>query len=408
MQRSIDDRQLTRGEVLLLSLFLVVMTVEIGVEYYSGKGISWALLLFRSLSMLTPLFAGFMIIRHALWMKTYRSVVCLYFLFILLWTLPIYIQQNENVSIFSATIYFAIPLGVSLEHAKMQDFKKPFIFICFIGICCFFFIWFTYDLDIAKALRRGYTWTDIFFWSGVFWAIIPITLYSVINNCSWKYRLLVIGYWICGVIFYLIFLKRFIIVDSALILAMIGIFLFSEGKITIKRVFGGLLISGMVLAIISVAADSVVGLLWDGVMGRFSNTSINEFDRFEESRIYFSNSNLLYILFGKGLLGGHSALEAGLHEALHVGWTNLIHKGGLVLFICALWPTIKAILLVPRMKELDSKTKWAVCVACVYSARLVYTNMHAHYPEMMMVFYSYAVIMNYNPTEQTRKCRYIK
>lgn len=407
MQRIHEDSLLTKGEYWFLSFYLVIMTIEIGIEYYSAKSITWALLMFRTLSLLTPLFAGEMVLRHRLWDKTYRTTICLFFLFILIWSIPVYFEQGENVSIFSATIYFAIPLGVSLENVDTKFFRKPFFIICLIGIVCFFYFWFTYDIDISKAVQRRYTWTDIFFWAGVFWAIIPITLYSFVSNISWKYKVFVIGYWICGIIFYLIFLKRFILVDSVLLILMICFFYFSEDKLNIKLFFVGAFVFTVLFLVGSFAKDSAIGLLWNGVMGRFADTSVNEFDRFEETRIYFSNTNIIYTILGKGLWGGHSSL-AGLHEALHVGWANLIHKGGIILFVLVLYPTIKAFYLLPKMKTLDKKTKWAVCMACIYAIRLTYSNMHAHYPEMVMAFFSYAIIANYSLPSERRQYRYIK
>ena len=409
MQRINEEYQLDRVELLFLSFYLVIMTVELSVEYYSGMGIGWALMLFRGLSILTPLFAIELMLKHPMQSNTYRSTVCIYFLFLLAWSLIAYIlQQNANVSLFSATIYFAIPLGVSLGVVNAEAFKKSFCIICLIGIACFFFVWFMYDIDISKALRRYYTWSNIFFWAGVFWAIIPVILYCVIFNCSKIYKTVAITYWMCGVVFNLIFLKRFIIVDSILILIMICVFLLCEGKINIRSFLYALLLVGIAVLVVHFASDSAIGSLWKGVIGRFDDTTMTEFDRFEEARIYFSNTKPIYVILGRGLWGAHSSFGV-LNEALHVGWCNWIHKGGIVLFLFAFIPSIKAFILLPKMKELDSKTKWAVCMACIYAGRLFYSNMHAHYPEMVMVFFSYAVIMNYKlPTGYSRKSRYLK
>lgn len=409
MQRINDDSQLYRSEVIFLSFYLIIMTVEMAVEYYSGQGITWALILFRSLSISTPLFALELLLRHSLISNTYRSAICVYFIFLFAWSVATYVYQNENASIFGATIYFAIPLGVSLENADSKDFKTPFRIICFIGIITFFFIWFTYNIDFSKAMRRYYTWSDIFFWGGVFWAIIPVILFTLVFSNTKSSWILAVAYWACGVIFYLIFVKRFIITDSILLLLMIGVFLLCEKKINARFFLSALIMAGIAILLVHQLADSVLGMLWEAVKGRFDNTTIAEFDRFEESRIYFSNSNLLYLLLGKGLWGAHSVLGVK-NQALHVGWCNYIFKGGIILFMFAFIPTIKAFTLLPKMRELDPKTKWAVCMACVYGARLIYTNMHAHYPEMMMVFFSYTVIMNYKPYTEisSSQCRYVK
>ena len=193
MQQINDDSQLYRGEVIFLSFYLIIMTVEIAIEYYSGQGITGALMLFRSMSMLTPLFALELLLRHSLLSNTYRSIACVYFIFLLAWSVAAYVFQNEDVSIFSATIYFAIPLGVSLENADTKDFKTPFKIICLIGIITFFYVWITYDIDFSKAMRRYYTWKDIFFWAGVFQFSLLLDFYYLLSNQiikeSWKHFL---------------------------------------------------------------------------------------------------------------------------------------------------------------------------------------------------------------------------
>lgn len=81
----------------------------------------------------------------------------------------------------------------------------------------------------------------------------------------------------------------------------------------------------------------------EGLLLRFQDLAdnIKEYDRFEETKIAFSNFSILDIMFGKGF-GSFVKGTVG-YSMLHIGYSNLILKGGIVLLFIYLFNTISNI-----------------------------------------------------------------
>ena len=386
-----NNKKIDKIEIIVF-IYMIIMSLECAVEFYSSQQIGWALLIYRCCAILCPIVTFIIFTKTKIYKKSYEGRITWYFLFLCIWSLIIYIWQDFNVlSTFSACIYFAIPLGVYISNLSIYSFSRIFQVISIIGISCFIYVWAVYDIDITIAMRRGYAWSNIFYWAGVFWGIIPNVLLAFIQDNN---KILSVIYWGCGVLFNLIFLKRFIIVDSVLLIFMLVIYYFLARKIKISTFIKGMCILIIGIIILLSVQGSVIDMLINSSLKRFTNLNIMEFDRFVESINYFKEINPLFLLFGKGIWGTHTALN-GLREALHVGWSNFIFKGGIPLISFALVPTIKAIKMLPKMYLLDQKTQWAVCIVCVYAVKLIYSSVHGFSPETLMLFFSYAAIMKY-------------
>lgn len=77
---------------------------------------------------------------------------------------------------------------------------------------------------------------------------------------------------------------------------------------------------------------SAFDVMLDRVFGRFieiSDRGLGNFDRLEESLYYLESEEMFRILIGQGM-GGFSFSAIAMHS-LHMGWMNLVFKGGFLL-----------------------------------------------------------------------------
>jgi hypothetical protein len=374
--------------------YLVFMTFQYVVEYYFREGYQIANIIFRVMVLLGILFP-FIIMLCGLKPKfnNYR----VYFLWVFATNViltVIFLTFGYGRFISNVAIYFGMLTGFFISILNLEILEKALKKIAIIGLLVFPLIFLLNDFNIGVALRRGYTWTSTFFYAGFYWAVIPLVILAFIKKSNIKLGIL---YWTAAVIVNMIFVKRAIIIDSMLLL---GVMLLVIG-LTEKNKFKELLkLSTYILMIIIISMiffDDMIIELYNAIILRFTRSAsdISSFDRFSESITYFKNSGILENIVGKGFLGTHMGLGKEA-DALHVGWTNFIFKGGLLLFLVVIIPYGRIFSLIRKFKHLPDKIKFSVLMLLVYSIKLFYSNMHSFLPEMVIFFYCLFTIMDFN------------
>src|SRR5690606_8661195 len=126
-----------------------------------------------------------------------------------------------------------------------------------IGIVGLIYVFSVESIDLDLALTRGYTWTEIFYYSPLFWAVIPGIILAFLYD---KNLILTICYWCGAILLNLMFLKRFIIVDS-LLLILVLLFINYHKE---KKIISGAKVYALLAIIVSVGlyfySDFILGL----------------------------------------------------------------------------------------------------------------------------------------------------
>jgi hypothetical protein len=378
-----------------ITFYFILMSFEYITEYYWNTGITIMEYINRGMMIISFIFPIILMLIYKQKLTPYRIYFLMSFISGLYMTIMYqFIGQNKNLSYIG--IYLGLLSAFFMSKINLEVLQKAFKLVAIGGIIVFLYIIFVRKIDIIVALRRGYVWTDIFYFGPVYWAIIPFAILSFLEGKNIKLSII---YWICSVILNLIFLKRFIIIDSLLMLIVLCIILFDKNKINKKLLL-------KILAFVAVSACIVIATLghkilplFDMVMNRFKESSdLETFDRFVEAQNYFKTTNIVDILLGKGFLNTQYGLGIQGY-ALHVGWSNFIFKGGIFLLIAVIIPYFKMLSLLSNLKRLPMKIKFSVYMMMVYAVRLIYVNMHSFVPEMLIFFYCLFNVMDYNKKE---------
>lgn len=374
-----------------VSIYLIIMSFEYITEYYVTIGNSFMTYLNTILKILALIFPLILLKYHRPKLTGFR----LYFLFvfgiiILITAFDLTFNYNGNVSyifiyesMFSAYLMSKINIDVLLK-----SFKK----IAILAFIALLYVLIFVGVDLTAALRRGYSWSEIFYYPSIFWAVIPLVL---IANLKGKYIVLSSLYWIGSVLLNLLLLKRFIIVDSLLLLfALFAIGLTTNTKLFLRVIKLTVFILAFSVAIILIFREEIVPLI-GAISDRFAQVDdISKFDRFVESGNYLSTITFGELIFGKGFLGTHTGL-GHIAYALHAGWINFMLKGGILLLSVVLLPYFKVLKLLPSIKTLPIKQQFSLYFLLIYAVKLSYVNMHAFYPEMLLFFYCIFSVMDY-------------
>src|SRR5690606_29530436 len=115
-------------------------------------------------------------------------------------------------------IYSQLITAFYFRNIQISFLAEIFKFISIIAVISLPYIFITQDINLDNALLRSYTWTETFYYAALFWAVIP---YVLISFLSGNKILLSLFYWSGALALNLLFLKRFILVDSVLLLIVI-------------------------------------------------------------------------------------------------------------------------------------------------------------------------------------------
>lgn len=383
----------------LTLIFITIMSFSYIIEFYTQSYSRMATIMLRTIQLFPLVFPIILILDSYRKRYNFFSIYVLFTFFTLLSYTAVQIVFHGVENLGNTGIYFSIITALLIRKLSIDDLRKALLIVALLGILGFFYVFSILNIDIQVALRRGYTWTESFYYASLYWAVIPMVILAFLTRG--KTVLISLAYWLCAIIINLFFLKRFIIVDSLLLIVILIIIQTTteKGLKKIRLVLRyGTLVLLLVLTSLLLLGDIILPL-FDAVVLRISNTreEISSFDRFVESVNYLREASLFDIAIGKGFLGVHYGLGKRAY-ALHVGWVNFVFKGGLLLLSVVIIPYLKMLSLVPKIKKLPIKIQFCLYFMTIYSVRLLYVNMHSFLPEMTLFFYCLFNVMDYRPS----------
>lgn len=266
-------------------------------------------------------------------------------------------------------VMFFLIGGMFAFGGNMKSFHQIMKILGVISIIFGILALLTFNPTVQKIDTREGTWSISYY----YWWCSSACFYYWGYYVMFEKKDQVIGYgvMIAYVVLGLLFLKRSAVVEFAVVLAFYTIFA-PKKRGYLKPII--LVLLGFV--VIMVMRGSFVKTLYDLMMGRFG-VAMEEFDRAIEADSYFASANTIDLIFGNGI--GHYYDSFGIKEAertlnaLHLGWANIIYKGGVfyALFMIILYlSVIKRVFLLPK----DNYGKVCLGVAISSLASLFYAG----------------------------------
>lgn len=182
------------------------------------------------------------------------------------------------------------------------------------------------DLGFSSAFDLNTITPTCVAYSTVFLLFFPL----ISNDLPKKSFYFIIVLLVIQILFYIVYSqKRQTLLDLFVILALAA---------TVNRkLYSSLFSRNVIINIIAFTAISYLVLklpIFDNVLQRFTDVSenIQEFDRLEESRTVLSEFTIVNYFIGNGLAWASTkAVSSG--ETIHIGYINLLMKGGLLFLL---------------------------------------------------------------------------
>ncbi|MDA8769638.1 hypothetical protein N9M75_02150 [Schleiferiaceae bacterium] len=382
----------------IVKVLFVLLTVQYVISYYAGEaGIfpRYVLYIFFTFPIINLVLIYFN--TRVKW-SMYRFVFIAYF-FLIASNSVIQAQGEVGEIVANFIMYSAILAAFYFSFIGVSFLFDVFKLVALVGIVGFVYIMGTESIDLESAIRRGYTWTEMFYYASLYWAVIPAVILSFLYE---RKILIVVLYWIFAIILNLIFLKRFILVDSILLLLVVLFINFNKDKKLISGFKLYFIMASLVGLSLYFASEFIV-TLFDATNERmeFTTDDVSGFDRFVEYRNYFEKeATIIDFFIGKGFSSFHKGLGKQAYS-LHTGWANFIFKGGVIWLILILIPFFKMILLIGKFKKLPVDIQFSVALLLIYVPRLFYTNMDNFQPIMLVFFYALFKVADYKNSKPT-------
>lgn len=376
------------------SIIFIILTLQYTVFYYvEDQVLPHSLLYVFYLTTLLLLILSYQ--KSVIKFTPYRLMFIFSYGFILLASIfqPMG-ETGDMVSNFA--IYLSILTAFWFSSISIDVIFQLLRIVAILGLISFIYIIIISDVDLATALNRGYTWTEIFYYGPIFWAVIPFVILAFIKS---ENIVLSLVYWGCAIILNLLFLKRAILVDSLILLPALIFINYHKEKKLISGLKLVIIVSTLIGFTLYFFSDSILGL-FDATNERMSESSddISTFNRLVESENHFNSKSFIEVLIGNGFFGQHYGLGK-VANALHIGWANFLFKGGLLLSILILIPFLKIIKIIRKFRILPLEIKFSIIFLLINIPRLLYVNTHNLSPYMLLMFYSIFKIMDFKDKE---------
>lgn len=321
--------------------------------------------------------------------SNYEKIIlidCLLMMFVGLFNVAL--NYNGSLTFFNINLYIIIAVYLS-GRISVDSIHTAFLLTSLIGIASFVFFYFYrgYDLKtITGQSWSGYVWTESFYYCSILWATPYLVLLSFVRG---KKILLGSITWVIYILFNLLFLKRYVLADSALIVLCLAIHFLKIKKSLKQRKL--MIVFGTSLFIISyyfIFVNSTTAQLFASLFGRFISSvsnGISEFDRFKESFEYFSNCGVFKSVFGGGFYNYfYSINENTTRFNLHIGWFDFAFKGGFLFLTILLIPYINVPYGIKHYRQLSDYKKFILLASIMNLFRFLYSGTSAFYPSMFM------------------------
>ncbi len=373
-----------------ITLSFIFLSSGIIIEYYCNKGIIPFVLYYivQGMSLFT-VFLLAIFIRPKMTIYRYVFLACIGLIFVM--SIPD-TRLNLSGSVYITSIYIGMVGAFFFSVYDIKVWHNFFICLSVVSILSLIYVYFGIGVDVEDALRRKYSWDELFFYIALYWAVIPFVISSLLKG---KHILLSVLYWAGSIVLNLLVLKRYIIFDSVVLLAVIILILLihkNKKKVLLYTFISLLAVSG---AAIYFFGDELLILL-NKVIERILKTGedLSTFDRWIETKNYLAVKSYKNILLGEGVLGFHEGLGF-VRYALHSGWSNFLLKGGVLLLSLVVAGYAYLLSLTSKIKHAPVTVQFSYWVLIVYVVKLLYSNMHSFAPEMLLFFYCLFNITDY-------------
>lgn len=318
-------------------------------------------------------------------------LICFFITFLISF---LFLYDDFGTVVFCLAIYFNLLSAYFSYRISIQQWMSVFKILAIISIFSSIYLLIREPIDFSLVILRSYSWGKLFYFATLYWAVIPFVLLSFLTK---KYRYLSVAYWIFAIIVNSLFLKRFIILDTALLLIAL-LFISPSKKKLFLQLFFFIIVS---LIIFNNYENNNIESVYLATSERFNDVSDEGGQsRIQESINYFNNNNILQVILGKGFASAHTALGKDAF-ALHIGWMNFIFKGGFLLFFIVLRPYFKVLCYTNKLKTLPLKIQFSYWFLIIYFFKLLYTNMFNLSPESIIFFYCIFSIIDFTYNKKT-------
>ena len=229
---------------------------------------------------------------------------------------------------------------IFFNKSRWEFLIKIFIFCAILSIIAGIYSLFFVNFNLLLLSERGlnirqlpyFIWRLLYLW--------PILLFTAVFYRK-KYSFIAITVFILYIILGLSFLKRNIFFQMIIFFAIVIIGHISNKLFFVEKIKNScafiiklILFLAVLLIIINLFLPTMyqkINNLADLTKERIYTQDFSNFSRFNEIKGLFKDFNNFQIIFGKGI-GKSQNYTIVSYRGIHIGWGNLIFKGGMILF----------------------------------------------------------------------------
>lgn len=367
---------------ILIGLFYLSVGIGVALNFMALMPIKIS----QILVMLSLLFGYtailFYIVISYNWLESNK--VFYYFLVVLIYMLIVGImlshgrwRSSESFGWFiNQDLRYVMYMALGFSFASEGLFDRYHKMMQFLGVIALIFGAialknYKFDINLVASGNRIGTWDLPYY---LWWLSECVYVYNFsYSKITGKSKVIGYGCLIAYLILGLLFLKRSCLVNVIAII-VITTQLKQTKKSSIKNNFKFLLflmLFGITLYFAYKLAQKNVGIPYvnaiiNSLLGRFENGNLQSYDRSIEKNLYFITVSKISIITGQGL--GNYIITDRLINALHIGFYNIVYKGGVVFLIFWIYIIInvaKKIFIRKNLSEIE-----LVCLATALSAFL--------------------------------------
>ena len=265
----------------------------------------------------------------------FNNFVRFYLIVYIITGIPYILQGSwgeSNFPVDFAAFGFLI-IGWRFYEIPVKIWKIALFSIFILTLLCFVYTkqWETMMLVASYDKGLGHADYSTYAYMMVFASFVPPAILIADRYGFYeKYRILFyVGIGLACLIC-LITQKRALMLDLSLLL--LYVFALRLNKISLKYLFSLIALFFVLSYLLRFIGIDVLTTLINGIFDRYQDTSENvaEFDRLVEMNKWLESASPIDIIFGSGL-GSFQKILTFTNYHLHLGWPNLVYKGGLFL-----------------------------------------------------------------------------
>lgn len=314
---------------------------------------------------------------------------------------------NTNYFVFQDLAYIVLFItGAMFANRRgVRYYHKMMVVLGVASVICAVFAIVSYNFDITRIATRGDNmWTMAYF---LWWPAQAFSTYLFsYSRVTGKYRIIAYTSFGLNMLLALLFQKRGPLLECVFIYFLLALIKPVRFKTRFARISTRILTVVLTLAVAAVALNIVgkvpyLDKVYDSVMGRFEEIDTSEDSRVEESRVYYLEAEPDEIILGQGA-GCYFTTSLRFLNALHIGFSNAVYKGGIFYALFDLWIIIAAIRMLVRYRRLSPFALTCLVTTLAY----LLTSLHDGGWSYTMVIFGYATpicyVLQYNE-ERDRK-----